>query len=298
MDRGIRTFVAVLLLTFCIYSIEKPLAEAFDGIANAIVLNHIDADAGDHVFMLQVKRESQVTFVHSELLDRIPGIVHAFSTRRAERNDFTLGPASSPNPMVQINRARFLAAIEAPGWPILKLKQVHSGIVVDMSDTSAAGDPVEGDASVTGLKGVMLGVQTADCVPILIADLNARSVAAIHAGWRGTAARVAEATVARFDPNSVAVAIGPHIGVCCYEIGEEVAAAIADPDAIERRPERMKPHLNLAAANLKQLLAAGVPETQIEISSLCTQCRGDLFYSYRREGNKAGRMLSVIGIAA
>src|SRR5215472_19381328 len=105
--------------------------------------------------MLQVKRESQVSFVHSEALDRIPGILHGFSTRRAERSDFTLGPLSSPNPIIPMNRARFLAAIGAPGWPILKLRQVHSGIVADFNDTSAANDAVEADAAITTLEGVM-----------------------------------------------------------------------------------------------------------------------------------------------
>src|SRR5215468_5389363 len=109
--------------------------------------------------MLQVKRQDQITFLHSEALDRIPGIVHAFSTRRAERNDFTLGPLSSPNPIISMNRARFLAVIGAPGWPVLKLRQVHSGIVRDMDDTTAAVDPVEGDASVTSIPGALLGVQ-------------------------------------------------------------------------------------------------------------------------------------------
>src|SRR5688572_25748362 len=126
--------------------------------------------------MLQVKRSDQLTFLQSELLDRIPRIVHAFSTRRSERNDFTLGSASS-NPMVHINRTRFGAAIGAPGWPILKLKQVHSSTVVVMEDTTAAGDPVEGDASITRLEGVAIGVQTADCVPILVADVRARVIA-------------------------------------------------------------------------------------------------------------------------
>ena len=134
--------------------------------------------------MLQVKRREQITFLQSAALARIPGVVHAFSTRRGERNDFTLGPPSSPNPMVQMNRVRFLAAIGAAGWPILKLKQVHSGIVVDMDDTSAAGEAVEGDGAVTSLRDVALGVQTADCVPILIADSEGKAVAAIHAGWR------------------------------------------------------------------------------------------------------------------
>jgi hypothetical protein len=253
--------------------------------------------------MLQVKRQSQATFLHSEALDRIPGIVHAFSTRRGERNDFTLGPTSSPNPIVQMNRVRFLASIGAPGWPIIKLKQVHSGTVCDIDDTSAAGEAVEGDAAVTALHGVILGVQTADCVPILMADSAAHAVAAIHAGWRGTCACISETTVLRlvekfeFDPKSLTAAVGPHIGVCCYEVGEEVVDALGDAAVCERRPEWPKPHLNLAEANRRQLVRAGVPEEQIEISSLCTRCREDLFFSYRRDGKNTGLLLSVIGIA-
>jgi YfiH family protein len=253
--------------------------------------------------MLNAKRESQVTFLHSEALDRIPGIVHGFSTRRAERNDFTLGPLSSPNPIIPVNRARFLAALGAPGWPILKLRQVHSGILVDMDDTRAAGDPIEGDAAVTALRGALLGVQTADCVPILISDSAGTCVGAVHAGWRGTAARVTELTVQRMiqkfgvRAEDLSAAIGPHIGVCCYEVGPEVVAAIPDEGAFERRPEWEKPHLNLAAANQRQLVNAGMSAERIDSTSLCTRCRADLFFSYRRESELSGRMLAVIGIA-
>jgi hypothetical protein len=311
MNLRFRAILAVLLFTFCIYSIQEPVAEALDGVTNAFVLNNVDADAGDHEnfeirnleSMLQVKRESHVTFLHSEALDRVPRIVHAFSTRRSERTDFTLG-GTSGNPFVQINRIRFLAAIGAAGWPLLKLKQIHSAIVSDIDDTSAANEAVEGDAAVTGLQGAVLGIQTADCLPILVADSQARAIAAIHAGWRGTAARIAENTVSRLisgfgiDPKDLIASIGPHIGVCCYEVGEEVVEAIGDPAAFERRGEWPRPHLSLAQANRRQLLNAGLPDHQIEVSSLCTRCREDLFYSYRRDAKKAGRMLSVIGIVA
>jgi len=252
--------------------------------------------------MLQVKRQDQITFIHSETLDRVSGVVHAFSTRRAERNDFSLGPADSPNPMIQINRARFLAAIGAPGWPIIKLKQIHSGTVIDVGDTSAASEAVPGDAAVTSLSGIIVGVQTADCVPILIADVEARAVAAIHAGWRGTAAQIARATVTRLvqkfkiEPTSLRAAIGPHIGVCCYEVGEDVVSAIPYATAIERQADWPKPHLNLAVANRMQLVEAGISEQHIETSSLCTKCREDLFHSYRRDGKRMGHLLSVIGI--
>lgn len=205
--------------------------------------------------------------------------------------------------MIQINRARFLAAIGAPGWPIIKLKQIHSGIVVDVDDTSAAGEAVAGDAAMTSLGGVMLAVQTADCVPILIADDAGSAIAAIHAGWRGTAARIAQSAVARLiqkfnvEPESLRAAIGPHIGACCYEVGNDVIDAIAEPAFFEGRKEWPNPHLNLASANRSQLVEAGIAEAQIETSSLCTKCREDLFHSYRRDGKRMGHMLSVIGIA-
>jgi YfiH family protein len=205
--------------------------------------------------------------------------------------------------MVQINRVRFLAAIGAAGWPIMKLKQIHSGIVVDITDTSAANEPVEADAAVTSLNGVILGVQTADCVPILISDARGTAAAAIHAGWRGTAARIAETTVLRLcmkfsiNANDLVAAIGPHIRVCCYEVGNDVVTTMANPALFEYQQAWAKPHLNLAGANRQQLMNAGMLEERIEVSSLCTRCRGDLFYSYRREGAKTGHMLSVIGIA-
>jgi YfiH family protein len=234
--------------------------------------------------MLQVKRQDQMTFLQSEALAGVPGIVHGFSTRRW----IGLG---DPN-------VRLLATIGAVGWPILKLKQIHSGSVVEMKDTSAASEPIEGDAAVTALKDVIVGVRTADCVPILIADSRGTAVAAVHAGWRGTAARIAEATVARLletfsiDPKNLVAAIGPRIGVCCYEVGPDVVEAIGDPTLFEGR------HLNLGEANRRQLLDAGLAEEHIEVSSLCTKCREDLFHSYRRDGKKTGHMLSVIGIAS
>jgi polyphenol oxidase len=252
--------------------------------------------------MLQVNRVAQVTLLSSPALAAIPGIVHGFSTRRAEHNLFTLGPTGSENPAIQINRVRFLSAVGMPGWPVLKLKQVHSSIIQDMKDTWAANEPIEGDAAITRLGGAALGIQTADCVPILMADREGRAVAAIHAGWRGTAEHIAPKTVARLAEEygipaaDLIAVIGPHNAVCCYEVGEEVVEAINDAPAILRKPEWTKPHLNQAVANQRQLIQAGIPEDQVIVSNLCTQCRSDLFYSYRREGKSAGRMLSVIGI--
>jgi YfiH family protein len=253
--------------------------------------------------MLQVKRVSQITLLHAPALDEIQGVAHAFSTRRAEHTNLTMGPTSSDNPMIPINRSRFLAAAGVPGWPVLKLRQTHSNIVNDMVDTWSSNEPLEGDAAVTAVRGAVLSVQTADCVPILIADRNAQVVAAIHAGWRGTAAHIAERTVEfiakhySIPPSDLTAVIGPHNAVCCYEVGEEVVEAIQDPAAFVRRSDRAKPHFNQALANQNQLIAAGIPQARIVTSTLCTQCRADLFFSFRREGRHAGRMLSIIGLA-
>lgn len=252
--------------------------------------------------MLQVNRISQITVLSAPALSSIPGIVHGFSTRRAEHAEFTVGPLGSENPAVQINRSRFLAAAGMPGWPLLRLKQTHSDIVYDLRDNFPAGEVITADAVITGIRGAALGIQTADCVPILIADRSARVVAAVHAGWRGTAERIAENTVRRIvdtygvSARDLTAVIGPHNAVCCYEVGEEVVAAINDAEAIVRKPEWTKPHLNQGLANKRQLIEAGVPESHVDLSTLCTHCRTDLFFSYRREGNRTGRMLAVIGI--
>src|SRR4029434_5424764 len=101
--------------------------------------------------MLQANRVAQVTVLTSPALSAIPGITHGFSTRRAEHNEFTLGPFASEHPAVAMNRARFMAGVNMSGWPVLKLKQTHSDIVDVFQDTFAASQPVEGDAAITAL---------------------------------------------------------------------------------------------------------------------------------------------------
>ena len=248
--------------------------------------------------MLQVQRNSQVTFLQAPQLAGIPGIVHAFSTRRAENDDFSMGSGRDD---AQENRERFMAAIGVPGWPSFRPKQIHSNIVHVVDDNAPVNRRPEGDAAFTSLSGIVLVVATADCVPILMAESGCRAVAAVHAGWRGTSDGVARRTVdgmvkSGLDPGELWAVIGPHIGVCCMEVGEEVYDWFGEPEVFERREEWTKPHLNLGEANRRQLLAAGVAPDHLIVSSLCTRCRSDLFYSYRRDGEGAGRMLSVIGI--
>ncbi len=170
---------------------------------------------------------------------------------------------------------------------IVTAKQVHSSVIQD-----AAGPLGPGDALISNQPDVLVGVRTADCVPILLADPVTKSVAAIHAGWRGSAAGITAAAVRELSerwnarPGDLRAAIGPSIGVCCYEVGPEVACQF--------EMEVSKPvHLNLPAINEKQLRDAGVVD--IWTSNECTFCAKDRFYSFRREKEQAGRMTSFIG---
>jgi YfiH family protein len=173
---------------------------------------------------------------------------------------------------------------------IRTVKQIHSSIVLDAGEPASAGDALLSDQP-----GVRVGVKTADCVPILIVDISTPAVAAIHAGWRGSAENIAAAAVrgmaARWKtrPENLRAAIGPAIGVCCYEVGPEVASQF------ERWfPATADRHLDLPAINEAQLRAEGV--TNVWKSGECTFCTAKRFFSFRREREHAGRMLSFIGL--
>ncbi|MBX5495566.1 MAG: peptidoglycan editing factor PgeF [Bryobacteraceae bacterium] len=175
------------------------------------------------------------------------------------------------------------------------LKQIHSSLVLK------AGEAPEGDALVSNLEGEAIAVRTADCVPLLMADPRTRTVAAVHAGWRGTVSRIAVCAVDRLaadygvDPGDLVVAIGPAIGGCCYEVGPEVAEAF-QPFFPERDDLTGRVRVDLAEANRRQLVSAGVNPDRIHLSGLCTCCQSADFHSYRRDKTKAGRMVSSIEI--
>lgn len=169
------------------------------------------------------------------------------------------------------------------------LTQIHSSLPLVADQLN--GCVGEGDALLTNRPGVAASVRTADCFPILLADTRNRAVAAIHAGWRGTAAGVAVEALGRMrvefgtQPADVIAAIGPGIGVCCYEVGEEVARQFG----LERAGK-----LDLAAENLRQLTQLGVPASRITHVRTCTFCDSVNFHSWRRDRERAGRMISYI----
>lgn len=202
--------------------------------------------------------------LHSELLGQFPWLIHGFGTRLS------------------------------PDWPgpYTYLKQIHSAIVaIAEAERGCLG---EGDALVTSEPGQIVGIRTADCVPILLADPVRRVVAAVHAGWRGTVADVVTRTVERMESaaSDLYAAIGPAIGECCFEVGPEVSEKFRSifPDRENLR------HVHLVEANRRQLLAAGIRESRIESANRCTVCEADLLHSYRRDKEASGRMVAAIGI--
>lgn len=193
-----------------------------------------------------------------------------------------------------------------------RVKQVHGNVVrvLKQGDTSPsnADDRPDGDAVVSNVPGQVLAVMVADCVPILVADRTGGAAAAIHAGWRGTCARIGPAAVAAMcgelgsDPTDLIAAIGPSIGPDDYEVGEVLIEAFqraghgAEDLArwFTRRDERLR--LDLWAANRDQLIDAGLHHDRIFTCGLSTLAHTDVFDSFRSAGERAGRMAAVIAV--
>jgi YfiH family protein len=178
-----------------------------------------------------------------------------------------------------------------PPEPVATLHQIHSDIVVYADSDGCLG---EGDALLSDKPGLLVGVKTADCLPILLADDRHRAVAAVHAGWRGTVAGVSLSTFkAMADrwgtrPQDLHAAIGPGIGRCCFEVGPEVAVQFGKPG--------QRTQIDLAETNRRQLVEAGLSPERIYLADLCTFCHPDKFHSFRRDRERAGRLMSFIGV--
>lgn len=212
--------------------------------------------------------------------------------------------------------AALAASLGVTQGRVHRLTQVHgAGVVVKAAhDRFPSWEVPEGDALVSDDQSVGLAVRAADCAPILMADRRTGAAGAVHAGWRGTAARVVTAAVdamaTAFDsrPADLVVAVGPSIGVCCYEVGTELVDAFAAegherylidrwfhaPPARKGESGRPRLRLDVAGANRDQLVLAGVPEDQIHLANLCTAEHLELLTSFRAEREQAGRMAGAI----
>ena len=263
---------------------------------------------------------------------RVGGLSRAYCSEGAA-GDLNLGfTAIDERSVVAQNRRLLVEAITGDAaTPLVTLRQIHSSVLVyAVADTASTDKPLKGDGLMTDEPGLLLAVQTADCIPVLVFDRKRRSVAAFHAGWRGTAKRIVESGVGRMRvefgsrPEDLVAAVGPGIGPCCYAVGEEVRSSfesqfsyaddlfceVFDTDSVRTKypmlfltqrapghsPTGPSLHVDLAEANRRQLLDAGLNQRSIQIVGGCASCDSTLFFSHRASNGHAGRMMSVIGI--
>lgn len=236
--------------------------------------------------------------------------------------------------MVVRNRRLFVEAVSRDAeTPLVTLRQIHSNGVHYAARWDAGRElPQRGDGLMTDEPGLLLAVQTADCIPVLVADRKKKAVAAFHAGWRGTVKRIVESGIGRMraefgsKPEDLIAAIGPGVGACCYAVGDEVQVEfesqfayarelfreVYDSDPVRKKypmlfltqrapghsPIGPELHLDLVEANRRQLLDAGLKAGAIQTIGGCTSCQTELFFSHRASQGHAGRMMSAIGIWA
>lgn len=239
-------------------------------------------------------------YITPKLFGPYGGLTVAHSTRHGGISPPPLGMNTSfrvgdAKQNVRENRRRFLQGLGIGEEQLAIPGQVHSATV---HRVETAGPVPECDGLVTGVRGVFLSVTVADCLPLLMAAPAAGVVAAVHAGWRGTVAGIATRAVALLTrdygirPDDLLAYLGPSARACCYEIGGDIAGLFA---TVALRTEGERHFLDLEVANRLQLLEAGVKAENIESSPDCTISRPDLYHSYRRDGNRSGRMMAVIG---
>ncbi len=248
------------------------------------------------------------------------GFVNGFSTRLGGVSEMPANALSLAGfnddaaQNILENRRRFLKLFQGE-WVLAGCWQVHGAdvrVVQTVEDARPAenqlGETVFCDVIVSNASGVLAGVKTADCVPILLGDPVTGAFAAVHAGWRGTLATAVIIAVKRLTeeydakPHDLRVAIGASAGACCYEVGSEVIDAFtsrfADGNKLFKPTRQGHALVDLLQANRDQLVSAGARPERIHIAPICTMCRTDLFFSYRKEKSlygKVGRLMAVVG---
>ena len=241
--------------------------------------------------------------------NQFDGLVHGFLGRwegQSRPADSAFRLSYNDEEDLQTVKQNWCGLKQAFGLPritIITAKQVHGDTILRVSHATDK-QPGVGDGLMTDTPNLCVGVMAADCVPILFVEPARKIAAAVHAGWRGTAAGIGPRAVAlmreayRIDPAALHVAMGPSIGPCCYEVGREVEAQITANWREELKdawkPDGAKGRLDLRALNEAQLLGVGIPQPHIHKIGPCTACNVETYFSYRKEG-KSGHQLSFIG---
>jgi YfiH family protein len=285
-------------------------------------------------------KKNKIQILRADALTTVPWLVHGFSTRQGGysrvygEDSLNLGHTKHDSAtLVEKNRVAFvqkLGAVDSQGnpWPLITTRQVHSDLIHCVNGIPK--QPLVGDGVVSNTPGLLLGIQIADCLPVVLLDAKRRAVGVFHAGWRGTVKRIVEKGVGEMrrwfksSPRDIRAAIGPGIHNCCYEVGDEVRTQfesqfayaadlfheVKESDVVRERYPLLfltarapghselprKLFLDLVEANRRQLLDAGVSARNISALPHCTSCETDLLFSYRKESGRTGRMMGVAGI--
>jgi YfiH family protein len=311
--------------------------------------------SGDALALLRVSAFDALPWLEYGFSNRSGGVSTIYSG--GARGELNLGWTKEDDPAaVAENRFRFVKAIgaaapsdrrrratqKAKSSRLVTLRQIHSGLLRVLGEKELEAElatpdgraVLRGDGMMTDQPGILLGIHTADCVPVLIADPKRRAVAGFHAGWRGTLRRIVEHGVGTMRlaygsaPEDLIAVVGPAIGACCYSVGEEVRfefesqfayapelfSEVFDSDPVREKypllfltarapghsPIGPQLHINLAEANRRQLLDSGLKPGNVHLTGECTACAGlpgvRRYFSHRAEHGFAGRMMSAIGV--
>jgi hypothetical protein len=265
--------------------------------------------------MFNLTKKHSIKYFESSLLSECDFLTHAFCTRRGGVSEgeydslnisFKEGDLESK---VLQNWHRLAMAFAIPMDQFLTLNQVHGDnifIIKPFGEYYSSSEAMNYDAIVTSRTNLAICIKTADCVPVFIVDKAKKIIAVVHAGWRGTAleitAKVVRLLIEKYgsSPRDLLAAVGPSIGQCCFEVDSAAANSFFEHKNNEAflfpgaRPNKWM--LDLAEANRQQILNCGIPETNIDVSDLCTSCRQDLFFSHRGSGGITGRQVNFMMI--
>lgn len=254
-----------------------------------------------------LKQEAGIKYASSHILDTLDFVRHGFLSRTggiskppfASLNFDTRDGDNIENVEHNKSMAGRLFGFDVPR--LLTINQVHGNdvLIIDKPVKDISGiSKTSADAIITNQYGIAIGILTADCVPILLADPVKKLISVVHAGWRGTVKRIVQKTIEiminHFDSDKEAIlaAIGPSIGQCCYKVDGAVAKEFENNEFINKKADYWE--LDLKMINLNQMVSSGVLEKNISVEDICTSCRNDLFFSYRADNKKTGRQLNFI----
>jgi len=265
--------------------------------------------------MFSLEKKKTIEYLQSPLLSTCDFLEHAFCTRRggASQDDYKSLNMSfregDEEFRVLSNWDRLSTAFDIPLEQFLVVNQVHGEaifIIKQHGSYFSSREELNYDAIVTNRSNLAICIKTADCVPVFILDKVKKVIAVVHAGWRSSSmsisAKVIQLMQNQYDslPENILAAIGPSIGLCCYEVDQATADAFRQQNNhelfLQQGPKKDKWMLDLVEANRLQILEAGVPENNIEVSGFCTTCNQDMFFSHRGSGGITGRQINFMMI--